>query len=138
MVFNVARIYPFRRKNASGKQRWYEKISLSYTGTLGNNVTVKERDLFTSAMFKKMKNGVNHQIPISTSFNLFNYLNISPSANYQERWYFRKIDRVWDPVAKTDVPGDTTTGFYRLYDYRSRSAVRPRSTACSSSRRRTA
>ena len=85
MVFNVARIYPFRRKNASGKQRWYEKISLSYTGTLGNNVTVKERDLFTSAMFKKMKNGVNHQIPISTSFNLFNYLNISPSANYQER-----------------------------------------------------
>ena len=118
VVFNVARIYPFRRKNASGKQRWYEKISLSYTGTLGNNVTVKERDLFTSAMFKKMKNGVNHQIPISTSFNLFNYLNISPSANYQERWYFRKIDRVWDPVAKTDVPGDTTTGFYRLYDYR--------------------
>ena len=25
---------------------------------------------------------------------------------------------MWDPVAKTDVPGDTTTGFYRLYDYR--------------------
>lgn len=117
VVFNVSRIYPFRRKEAQGKQRWYEKISLSYTGTLGNNVTVKERDLFTDKMFRQMRNGVNHNIPISSSFNLLNYINLSPSATYQERWYFQKIDRAWDPVAKQVVNSDTTSGFYRLYDY---------------------
>ena len=68
-------------------------------------------------MFKQMKNGVNHNIPISTSLNLLNYINVSPSANYQERWYFRKIDKEWDPVSRSVVNGDTTTGFYRLYDY---------------------
>ena len=117
VVFSVSRVYPFRRKEAVGKQRWYEKISFTYTGTLGNNVKVKERDLFTDRMFKQMKNGVNHNIPISTSLNLLNYINVSPSANYQERWYFRKIDKEWDPVSRSVVNGDTTTGFYRLYDY---------------------
>ncbi len=117
VVFNVSRIYPFQRKNAVGKKRWYEKIALSYTGTLTNNVTVKERDLFTKSMFSEMKNGVNHTIPISTSLNLFKYVNISPSANYNERWYFRKIDKEWDPVLKQVVNADTTYGFYRVYNY---------------------
>ena len=50
-------------RDAVGKQRWYEKISLQYTGTLGNTVNVKEKDLFTEKMFKSMRNGINHQIP---------------------------------------------------------------------------
>ena len=105
VVFSVSRVYPFRRKEAVGKQRWYEKISFTYTGTLGNNVKVKERDLFTDRMFKQMKNGVNHNIPISTSLNLLNYINVSPSANYQERWYFRKIDKEWG----SGFPGRSST-----------------------------
>ena len=118
VVFNVSRIFPFKRKNAPGKERWYEKISTQYTGTLGNNVTVKEKDLFTENMFKQMKNGVNHVIPVSTTLNILKYLNVSPSFNYQERWYFQKIDQAWDPVAKRAVNSDTTSGFYRLWDYR--------------------
>lgn len=118
MVFNVSRIYPFRRRNAVGKQRWYEKISLTYTGTMSNSVTVKEKDLFTETMYKDMRNGVNHVIPISTSINLLKYINLSPSANYQERWYFRKIFREWDPELNRVVNSDTTSGFYRVYDYR--------------------
>lgn len=117
VVFNVSRIFPFRRREAVGKQRWYEKISLSYTGNLANNVKVKEKDLFTDKMFKDMKNGVNHVIPVSTSFNLLKYINFSPSANYNERWYFQKIDKQWDPTQNQVVNADTTYGFYRLYNY---------------------
>ena len=117
VVFNMSRVYPFRRKNAVGKQRWYEKIALSYTGSLANTVNTKEYDLFTDKMYKNMRNGVNHNIPISSSFTLFKYINFSPSANYRERWYFRKIDREWDPVAKQVVNSDTVNGFYRVYDY---------------------
>lgn len=117
VVFNMSRINPFKRKSAVGKERWYEKIALTYTGTLANNVSVKEKDLFSEKMFKDMKNGVNHTVPISTSFNLFNYINISPNANYQERWYFRKISKQWNPDTKRIEVADTTAGFYRVYNY---------------------
>ncbi|MCD8071783.1 MAG: LPS-assembly protein LptD, partial [Alistipes sp.] len=90
VAFNIQRIYPFKRKNPQGRERWYEKISMQYTGTMTNSVKVHERDLFSDVMFKNMKSGVNHTIPVSTSFNLFNYLNVSPSFNYNERWFFRK------------------------------------------------
>ncbi len=117
IVFSVSRFFPFRRKEAIGRQKWYEKISMQYTGTLSNNVTVKEKDLFTDKMFREMKNGVNHTIPISTSFNLLNYITVSPSANYTERWYFRKIDKQWNPETNMVENADTTYGFYRLYNY---------------------
>ncbi len=117
VVFNVSKIFPFKRKEAVGKQRWYEKISLSYTGTLANNVTVKEDQLFTEEMFKKMRNGVNHQVPISTSMNILKFLTVSPTANYQERWYFKKVDKEWNPQTKTAEVTDTTYGFYRVYNY---------------------
>ncbi len=119
IVFNISRIYPFRRRGdkAVGKQRWYEKISLQYTANMANNVTVKEKDLFTEKMFKDMRNGIQHTIPISTTMNLFNYINISPSANYTERWYFRKINREWNPETNSVENADTTYGFYRLYNY---------------------
>lgn len=80
-------------------------------------MNVKEKDLFTEKMFKSMRNGINHQIPVQTSFNLFKYFNINPSFNYQERWYFQKVDKEWDPVAKQVIDSDTTWGFYRLYNY---------------------
>ena len=42
MNISISRFYPFRRKNAAGKQRWYEKISMSYTGHITNSIDTKE------------------------------------------------------------------------------------------------
>lgn len=117
VVFNMSRVFPFKRREGVGKQRWYEKIAVQYTGNLANNVNIKEKDLFKDKMFKEMKNGVNHTIPISTSMNLFKYINISPSANYNERWYFKKVDKAWDPEQNQVINSDTTYGFYRVYNY---------------------
>lgn len=116
-VLSMSRIYPFKRKVAMGKTRWYEKISLSYTGSLTNTVTVHERDLFTQTMFDEMNNGVKHYIPLSTSLSLFGYITVTPSINYTERWYFRKINKEWDDVEEEIVYADTTYGFYRVYNY---------------------
>lgn len=118
MVFSVSRFMPFQRKNAVGKQRWYEKISLAYTGTFNNSVTTKQDLLFKPEMFKSMKYGMKHDIPISTSLNIFKYLNVSPSASYTERWYFNRINKEWDPNLNRINTVDTTNGFYRVYDYR--------------------
>ena len=90
MVFNVSRFYPFKRKEKQGKDRWYEKISMQYTGKMTNSVTTTESEVFSKETLENMKNGIEHSIPISASFNLFNYINLSPSVNYNEKWYFKK------------------------------------------------
>ena len=89
ITFNVASFNPFKRKEAVGKTRWYEKIKMSYSMKMTNSVNAKEEEIFTKETLQKMKNGIQHTIPISTSLSLFNYINISPSLNYSERWYFK-------------------------------------------------
>lgn len=116
IVFNASRFYPFKRKNTMGTSRWYEKISASYTMNMQNSVTSKEDLLFRKETLKEFRNGVRHSLPISASFNILNNIQLTASANYNERWYFKKIGRKWDADQQKAV-ADTTFGFYRLYDY---------------------
>ena len=116
-TFNMSKIFPLKRKNAIGKQRWYEKISLSYTANIINQVQAKESELLSPDIFDRMNNGVQHSIPISTSFNLLNYINVSPSFNYNAVWLFKKVNQTYDPEAEDHLRRDTTYGFYHLNDY---------------------
>jgi hypothetical protein len=117
MVFNVARVYPFKRKEAVGKQRWYEKISFTYTGKLTNSATAQESEIFTAKTLRDMKNGVEHSIPVSSSFTLFKYINLTPSFNYTERWYFKRQMQQWNPQTNQIDKLDPEYGFYRIYNY---------------------
>ena len=117
IAFNVSRIYPFKRKEAVGKQRWYEKISMSYSAKMTNTVSTTEQEIFSVETLKKMKNGIEHSLPVSASFNLFNYINVSPSFNYTERWYFKKVEQKWNPETNKVEYLDPQYGFYRLYNY---------------------
>ena len=117
VVFNVARVYPFKRKEAMGKQRWYEKIGFTYSAKLTNSVSTPEKDIFTMQTLKNMRNGVEHSLPISTSINLFKYINISPSFNYSERWYFSRQHQQWNPETNQVETLDPEYGFYRIYNY---------------------
>ena len=114
--FSVSRFNPFKRKVAVGKQRWYEKIQMTYTAKLQNKVSTDFDNLFKAETFNNMDNGVLHTIPVSASFNVGGFLNVSPSVNYKERWYFKRVNREWSPEQNTIV-SDTTRGFYRVYDY---------------------
>ncbi len=116
-TFNMSKVFPFRRKNAVGKQRWYEKISVSYTGSLTNSVKAKEDELFSPDILERMVNGIQHKIPVSTSFNLLNYINVSPSFNYNAVWLFREVTQAYDPDAENHLRRDTTYGFHHLNDY---------------------
>ncbi len=112
---NMSRIYPFKRKNPVGKEKWYEKISLQYSASVRNSIECKEDYLFHSNFVKDWRNGVSHKIPVSASFTAFKYLNITPSINYNERWYFQRVDQSWDEI-ENNVVRDTTNGFYRVWD----------------------
>lgn len=117
IVFNVSRVYPFKRKEAMGKARWYEKISLQYTAKMTNSLSTTESELFTREAVDKMRNGIEHSLPVSASFNLFNYINISPQFSYTEKWYFKKQERQWNPVTNQVDYLDPEYGFWRLYNY---------------------
>ena len=112
----LARIYPFKRKHALGAERWYEKIAMSYTGTFQNSISTKDYKLFKSHLIKDWRNGMRHQIPISASFQLFKYINLTTSFNFTDRMYMQKINQDWDQERQTVVK-DTVMGFYNVYNY---------------------
>ena len=116
MSISISNFYPFKRKKAVGDERWYEKISMRYTGNLTNSVTAKEDKLMHTSLAKDWKNGMTHTIPVSASFTAFNYLNISPSFNFNGYTVFNKRERSWDQENQKEVV-DTITGFYNYYTY---------------------
>lgn len=113
---SLTKKYPFRKKKRAGDEHWYEKISLSYTGQMSNSVTSKEDELFEKNLATEWRNGFKHNIPISATFQLFDFINITPSINYTERWYLKKVNQSWDYEAGK-VARDTVTGFNRVYNY---------------------
>ena len=113
---SVSRFYPFKRKHMAGKERWYEKISMSYTGQLRNSIDTKEDLLFKSNLIKDWRNGFQHNIPIQANFTLFNYININPSFNFTDRMYTNKVMQSWDEGAQ-EARRDTLYGFYNVYDW---------------------
>ena len=113
---SLAKKYPFKRKKRMGDERWYEKISLSYSGQMSNSISTKEDKVMHSNLIEDWNNGVKHNIPVSATFQLFGFLNVTPSFNYTERWYFKKVNQEWD-YAANKVAKDTVYGFNRLYNY---------------------
>ena len=113
---SIARFYPFKRKKKVGAERWYEKLSMSYTGHLSNSISTKEDKLLHSSLTRDWKNGMQHQIPISGNFTLFGYLNVNPSFNFTDRTYFNKTHKSWDEVNQREIT-DTLTGFYNVYNW---------------------
>ncbi len=116
LSISLSRFYPFRRKRQVGKERWYEKISMSYTGQLSNSITTKESQLLKSNLIRDWRNGMQHRIPIDATFQLFKYINISPSFSFRDLMYATRVNRSWDRERQEEVR-DTTYGFYNLYDW---------------------
>ncbi|MFI3318186.1 MAG: putative LPS assembly protein LptD [Rikenellaceae bacterium] len=116
-VFSVSRFYPLKRKVTLGGERWYEKISMTYTGKLTNSVSTDESEFFTKQTLQDMSNGISHSVPVSASFSVWDYLNITPAFNYDESWFFKREMQEYDPLTNSVLTLDPEYGFYRLYNY---------------------
>ena len=79
-----------------------KKFSIKYTGRFTNSIRTNDKHLFKAGI-SAWKHDMTHNIPVSATFTLFNYLQISPSVNYTERWYTRKVN-------KSIQSGKTQTG----------------------------
>ncbi len=118
LTITMNRVFPFKRKNKVGnKEAWYEKLSLSYTGSFKNYISAKEYELKDMSFPQDWDNGARHSIPVSMNLKLLKYFTVTPNVNYTERWYFRQIKKDYDYEKSRIVNTDTITGFNRVWDY---------------------
>lgn len=116
LTVTMSQFAPFKRKKAVGDERWYEKIKISYSGRFQNSLTAKQDDFFKKSLVKDWRNGMSHTLPINATFNLFKYLNVTPSITLNDRMYTNKIRQQWDPNLN-GVVRDTTYNFYNVFDF---------------------
>ncbi len=112
----LSQVAPFKRKKAVGGEKWYEKIKLSYSGQFQNSLTAQQDVFFKKSLIKDWRNGLRHSVPVSATFSVLKYINLSPSISMTDRMYTSKIRREWDPNASAEVM-DTTYGFYNIFDF---------------------
>ena len=106
-----------RKGQVAGKEKWYEKIKMSYnmTGKIAIN-SVKEKDFLKTNFLRDWTTGISHSLPINATFTVFKYLNITPTINIRDRMYFSRVDRHWNNETNA-LEMDTTTGFYNVFDF---------------------
>ena len=90
LSFNVKRQMPFKRLGV-GTNKWYQKIGYTFSVKAKNSLTTGDSTLFQKDVLYKMKNGLQYNLPVSTSFSLLNYINVSPSLKITGRAYTNYI-----------------------------------------------
>jgi hypothetical protein len=93
--FNVSRQYPFRKKEPSGKLKWYEKIQTQYSSRLEYRLNSTDSLFFNHFIFEDSKFGFSHDIPLSVNYKFLKFLNFSPNIKYSGRLYTKKIEKDW-------------------------------------------
>mgnify|MGYP003307513060 CR=1 FL=1 len=117
LSISMGSIYPFKSKKKVGKEKWYEKIKLSYS--MNGKIAVqniKEDYLFHSNFLRDWQTGIKHTASMNASWTILKYLSITPSINLADRMYFQRTDQSWDDETQT-VLRDTTNGFYNVFDF---------------------
>lgn len=104
LAFTMRRVQPFKKAGKSGRgSQWLRKAGVSYKFNARNRVNTRDSLFFTDQVFDDIQNGFKHNIPISTSFNILKYFNVSPSFNYNEYWYLEETNKMWDPTEIYDT-----------------------------------
>ncbi len=104
--------------DSNPRQAFYEKLGLTYSANIRNELQVTEEELALNNwpdLKKKFNNGMQHNIALSLPLNA-GPISITPSFNYNERWYLRTYGRSLDEDLGTFVQ-DTINGFDRNFNY---------------------
>ncbi|MDO4191284.1 MAG: putative LPS assembly protein LptD [Bacteroidales bacterium] len=116
LTVTLGRIYPFKKKNRVGKEKFYEKISFSYNMNFTNSISCKESQLFHSSLAKDWNNKITHRPSIQASYTILKYITLTPTINYNSTMSFRKVEQEWD-VEQQQVMRDTVPGFFYTQNF---------------------
>ncbi len=115
-TLSMPTLSPFDRKDRIGDQKWYQKITFGYTLNGRNSIDTKDYLLFKKESLQKFRNGVQHNIPLGLSLNVFKFFQFTTSVPYNEKWYLQTIRKRLSTTTNKIVI-DTIQGFDRVYDY---------------------
>lgn len=106
--FGTPTIFPFKRRNPIGAERWYEKINMSYNSNFTTRLATKDTTFFKGdieTMRNQVQSGITNSVPISASFSVLKYFTITPFFNYNENWHLTKTKKTLDEevITKTRV-----------------------------------
>ncbi|WNJ19347.1 putative LPS assembly protein LptD [Pontibacter sp. G13] len=62
------------------------------------------------------RNGLRHTASAATSFKVLNFINVSPSFNWTERWYTQTVSKSYNDETQR-IEDTPVEGFFRAYDY---------------------
>lgn len=93
VTFTMQRIFPFKNKEGGGKERWYEKISLTYSSRFQNTFHTVDTMLFSRQTLETARMGMQHTASTDFTFKLFKYINVAPRLDYEENWYPYTIEK---------------------------------------------
>jgi hypothetical protein len=132
LSLNMTNLYPFQRK---GKTSPLDNFSVGYSMTGTNRITnnlgrlspTAQRDSIAEFTFDNLplffrngRKGIRHTIPISYSMKVLKFFTMSPSINYEEKWYFERLNWRYVQDEKTGnfvAQADTVRGFNRVANY---------------------
>ena len=117
--FHVTQLNPFQKKGEVGK-KWFQKITLSYTMDELNRTSFIDSTLVISKLaMNNFQTGIHHAIPISASYNVLKYINMSFNVNYNEYWITDRLYQKYDSLKNIYGSIDTTEshGFYTARDF---------------------
>jgi hypothetical protein len=123
VTFTVSSFNPFKPASKPTAEKWYENISTNYTLNFRNQINTYDSLLFgvnrNRAEFARYydtagKYGLQHLLPIQTSFKLFKYYTLGVSANLSETWYFQTVNK---QVENGSVVSNQESGFARVFEY---------------------
>ena len=113
---NSKRISPFKKLGNPNKKNWFDKIYFQYTLNSKNSITTSDSLLFSRKSLTKFRNGLNHNIPISSTFRVLKHFNLTTNFNLTERWYTNQINKTWNNNT-SEIIIDTINKFTRGHDY---------------------
>jgi len=114
--FHVAQINPFQKKTRIGSH-WYDKITLSYSVEALNRTTFYDTTFsFKDLTYNNMSLGVHHSIPVSASYTILRFVNMSFSINYDEYWVNEKLYQHYDS-SQQKIDSSAYYGLYASRDF---------------------
>ena len=116
LTVTVSKFFPFKRKKMVGDERWYEKISMRYTGDISNSIHTKEDKLLHSDFRRDWQNSIKHTLPIEANFTALKYITLTPNFSFNATNSFLKTNKHWDTDKQVEV-ADSITGFYTTYNW---------------------
>jgi hypothetical protein len=115
LTFNVNRFFPLRALGAT-KVQALDKLGISYNLSAQNSISGADSTLLKGNIADSLKYGIKHSLPISTNFNVFKHITVSPVLNINSYMYTRTLQKAY--FKDTDsLSSQTVKGYSGAFDY---------------------